>query len=115
MLINKNKKDCNHPTCQGGKCRRLKAKPISKRSKAMADQMKIYNQRRRKFLIEWYLCDVVTCENHSTEIHHKKGRGKYLLDETTWMAVCRVCHAQIENNPEWAKAKGYSLSRLSCG
>jgi hypothetical protein len=105
---------CKHPTCNG-KCRRVKKRAISKRSKKMADQMKVYNQRRRKFLIANPVCAVLICDNWSTDVHHKMGRGKYLLDETTWMPVCRTCHAQIENNPEWAKSMGYSLSRLSCG
>lgn len=49
----------------------------------------------------------------TTEIHHKKGRvGSLFLDTNFWLAVSRGGHLEIENNPEWAKQKGYSLNRL---
>jgi hypothetical protein len=40
-----------------------------------------------------------------------KGRGKYHLDTSTWLSVCRNCHDWIEKNPEEAKELGYSQSR----
>ncbi len=47
----------------------------------------------------------------STEIHHKKGRGKYLLDTRYFMAV-RSGHAfYIHGNTKDAYAKGYMLDR----
>lgn len=49
-----------------------------------------------------------------TDIHHQKGRiGKNLLDQSTWLPVCRNCHDRIENEPEMAKEKGFSKSRLN--
>jgi hypothetical protein len=101
---------CKHPTCNG-KCRRVKKRAISKRSKKMADQMKVYNQRRRKFLIANPVC-AVTGEP-STEIHHKAGRiGRLLLEESLWLAVSRRGHTWIEEHPKEAKELGYSQSRL---
>ncbi len=47
----------------------------------------------------------------STEIHHKKGRGKYLLDTTTWMAVSNEGHKAIHADPKTSYAKGYMLPR----
>jgi len=41
-----------------------------------------------------------------------KGRGKYHLDTTTWLSVCRSCHMWIEENPDAAEQFGYTLSRL---
>ncbi len=52
------------------------------------------------------------CTGLATDIHHKKGRGEYLLFEPSWMPVCRSCHQYIEINVEWAKEKGYSEDRL---
>lgn len=50
----------------------------------------------------------------TTDIHHKKGRtGSLFLDETYWVALSREGHRHVEENPEWAKENGYSLSRLS--
>jgi len=43
----------------------------------------------------------------SSEPHHILGRGKYLNDTSTWMAVSRRAHRKIHDNPEWARSKGY--------
>ncbi|WP_262885687.1 hypothetical protein [Myroides sp. LoEW2-1] len=43
-----------------------------------------------------------------------KGRvGSLFLDTRYWLAVSREGHRMIEENPKWAKEKGYSLNRLS--
>jgi hypothetical protein len=107
---------CKHPTCKDGICRREKKekKPykIKPRSKKMDKQMKEYNQKREAFLRANPIC-VVTGEK-ATEIHHSAGRiGKMLLDETYWKPVSRKGHIHIEENPDWAKERGYSISRLS--
>jgi hypothetical protein len=41
-----------------------------------------------------------------------KGRGKYHLDTTTWLALCRSCHMWIEENPDASEEFGYTKSRL---
>jgi len=60
------------------------------------------------------MCQAKThvCTLKSTDVHHMKGRGKYLNDTSTWLSVCRTCHEWIENNPKDAKELGYSISRL---
>ena len=50
---------------------------------------------------------VVGIAPRSTEIHHMKGRGKYLLDESTWLAVGRENHERIEKNKKWAESMGF--------
>lgn len=62
--------------------------------------------------------------NLATEVHHKKGRVGYaddwarrngiplLIDVRYFLPVSREGHNKIENNPEWAKALGYSHDRL---
>jgi len=57
---------------------------------------------------------VPECTGCSQEltIHHSKGRGKYLLDTTTWVALCIHCHMYVETHPEEAKALGYSDTRI---
>ena len=47
----------------------------------------------------------------ATDVHHMKGRGKYHLDTTTWLAVCRNCHMWIEENTVDAIELGFSLPR----
>lgn len=49
----------------------------------------------------------------TTDVHHRKGRGEYLLDESSWLPVCRECHVWINENNKQAMALGLSESRLS--
>ncbi len=42
----------------------------------------------------------------STDVHHVKGRGKFYLDESTWMAVSRESHRWIHNHPKEARELG---------
>lgn len=42
----------------------------------------------------------------STEIHHVKGRGKHLNDESSWLAVSRPTHNFIHANPSKARLMG---------
>ena len=52
----------------------------------------------------------------ATEVHHKTGRiGGDLLDSRYFMGVCSPCHRRIHDNPEWAFAQGYLVSRLAWG
>jgi len=52
-------------------------------------------------------------EKRATEVHHKRGRGKFLNDVSTWLAVSREGHERIEANPLWARDNGFSESRLA--
>jgi hypothetical protein len=45
----------------------------------------------------------------ATDVHHVKKRGKYMLDVSTWLAVCRETHIKIHQNPAWARANGYLM------
>lgn len=45
------------------------------------------------------------------DIHHRRGRGKYLLDTSTWMAVSRAGHDAIHANPKESYEKGYMMPR----
>ncbi len=107
-------------------------KPVSaKRAKLN----KIYSALRKKFLEDHPYCQFDIAERFggldqvsgmelmlrvsipnwvtvpSCDIHHKRGRGKYLLDTTTWMAVSREAHDKIHADPKTAYAKGYMLQR----
>ena len=54
---------------------------------------------------------IFECTLKATDIHHKQGRGKYHLDTSTWLSVCRNCHNYIEHHPEEAKELGYTSIR----
>ena len=72
-----------------------------------------YKKKRNLFLTENPNCQarLPGCTLKSTDVHHKKGRGKYLLDTSTWLSCCRKCHTWIELNPLMAKELGFSLNR----
>lgn len=86
-------------------------KPISdKRAKLNA----IYNVAAAQFKKDNPVCQCqVKCNGDPTEdVHHKKGRGEYLLDVATYLATCRACHQYIETHVKWAKENGFSEDRL---
>ena len=85
---------------------------IAHRSKKRSKQEGRYSYLRKEYLRQNDRCEC--CNLMATEIHHKKGRvGKLLTDVEFFMSVCRACHETIELHPDWAKEKGYSISRLS--
>jgi ElaB/YqjD/DUF883 family membrane-anchored ribosome-binding protein len=52
------------------------------------------------------------CTGKTESVHHKRGRGRYLLDVSMFLPCCLSCHTYIENHPEEAKERGWSESRL---
>lgn len=52
------------------------------------------------------------CTKETDDCQHLRGRGKYLMDETTWMPVCRSCHTYINDHSKEAYENGWALSRL---
>lgn len=89
-----------------------KQKPIKKVSENMGKTLNVYSHEKRIFLIENPNCAVYP-NLPSDDVHHKKGRAtiELLLDKVYWLPVSRKAHIRIENNPEWAKEKGFSLMR----
>ena len=88
-------------------------KPIPKISQKRKIENAKYIVLRIEFLgkKENSICPVTG--EKTTEIHHKKGRvGSLFLDTKFWLGVSRNGHLKIENNPEWAKEKGFSENRL---
>lgn len=75
----------------------------AKRAKEGAE----YRRKRVAYLTRHPTCQA--CGKRRAEhIHHKAGRhgGKY-LDESSWMAVCFLCHNVIHAHPKEARALGY--------
>lgn len=89
-------------------------KPINKISYRKKLEDVIYKSERIKFLMlpENKICPIT--KQPTTDVHHKKGRiGKLYLDQRFWIALSRIGHKFVEENPIWAKENGYSLSRLA--
>jgi len=87
---------------------RQRIKPVSaKRNSEGAE----YTRLRKEFLAAHPVCQFPGCTcREKLEIHHKARRGRFFLRTDTWMAVCRWCHTQIEQNPTWAKEHGYLVT-----
>ena len=73
----------------------------------------VYRALRFVYLIKYPMCcaSLPDCTKKSTDVHHKKGRGKYHNDPTTWLSVCRTCHDWIETHPTEAIELGLSIKR----
>lgn len=95
----------------------LKSKrtPISKKSKKMIANLKIYNVLRKDYLKDHPICECGRngCKRKSVDIHHKKGRGIYLNEIKYWLAVARECHTWITEHPKEAMELGLIISRLN--
>lgn len=82
------------------------------KSEELTEDLKIYEVLSKGYLLDHPICECCG-RRWSVDIHHKKGRGIFLNVVEFFLAVCRECHDYIEEHPKWARAKGYSLSRLS--
>jgi len=89
---------------QGFKVKGGKLRPVSKSKSKVNEQ---YKAVRIKYLNDHPNCEACGCP--ACDIHHKRGRGKFLSDATTFMATCRECHIAIHHNPKWAREKGYLI------
>lgn len=91
-----------------------KAKAIRKTSRKMATLKREYMKLRAEFLKERPWCEYFLHfgeKRPSTECHHRKGRGKFMLDVSTWMAVCSQAHQEIHFDPENSYKMGWMLPR----
>ena len=86
---------------------------MNSQSKKMAKINREYSKLRIEFLIDKPNCmaSLPGCTLRAAEIHHKKGRGKYHNDITTWLSVCRNCHTWIELNQSEAIELGFSTPK----
>lgn len=92
---------------------------------ARARERDAYHDLKRMYLREHHYCEAEICcgaeverdgvliwyPARATEIHHMRGRGRYYLDVSTWLAVCADCHRYITEHPAYAFEYGFSLRR----
>ena len=101
--------------CKG--CWQIKhGKPIRKISVKHQQTINEYSVIRKEFLEKNPNCQVRLkgCLIKADQIHHQAGKSskKQYLNEDDFLAVCGNCHSFIEVHPEFAKANGFSKSRL---
>ena len=117
-----------HEACRGKGCPECgnrgwvmpspkKRAPIPPKALGRALEDAEYARLRRIFLTKYRICQCRgpngPCRNASTQVHHRRRRGPFYLDVSTWMSVCMGCHDVIEKNGIWAKAMGYTHSPIS--
>lgn len=86
----------------------LKRTRLRRVSKKRAVESLIYYEKRNAFLAARPFCEFESCHYHSRDVHHMQGRGgSNYLDETTWMAICRLHHNLIHDFPNKARKLGY--------
>lgn len=91
-----------------------KPKPIKPRNAKRAKQEKEYSKLRKEYLEENPICKFKGCYLEATTVHHQEGRiGYRLTDKSKFIGLCMEHHEYIERNPNFAKANGYSKSRLT--
>lgn len=90
---------------------------VSPKQKLLLDR---YAKLRSDFLCRVTSCEICTDEwmagvrndvCAASQVHHKRGRGKFLLDTDTWMGLCVQHHDAVHRNPRWAMKQGYMLPR----
>jgi len=91
-----------------------KRKALAKMSPKMKILRRIYLRLKATFLERHPRCQFVTeggtrCRHASTDLHHKRGRGIWLLIIEFFMATCRYHHDWIHAHPNQARKLGYLI------
>lgn len=111
-------KKCKHPTC-GDQCRR--PKPVKKmyRLKRFSAKRRVinrdYNAEAKEFRRLNPVCAINSpdCTKETQGVHHVKGRGKNLMNKSSWLPACNPCNWYVEGHHQWAVENGFKESRLS--
>lgn len=87
---------------------------IKKVSTRMQKLNAAYKVLRDQFMKKHPTCQarLEGCTGAATECHHSRGRGEYLLDDSTFKALCGHCHRYLETHVEVSRALGFTKNRL---
>jgi len=89
--------------------KRSKINPVSKKRKSMIQDRA---QTRLDVFERSSRCEAniePLCSYHATDVHEIKtrARGGSIVDVENCLALCRMCHRYITDNPAWALEHGY--------
>ena len=88
--------------------KRTRLNPISEKRQS---ESQIYKEKATEFLrkFPWCAYSLRIHGRHirATQIHHILRRGKYYLDESTWLPVSAFGHNEIERHPAMAREYGW--------
>ncbi len=95
-------------------------RPIKQKSDKQDVLDVLYSKLRREFLEK---PENSTCKaklpgclgvfKQNLTVHHTKGRGRYFLDQSTWIPLCLSCHEWVETHPKEAREMNLSGSKLT--
>jgi hypothetical protein len=92
-------------------------KKINKVSDNHKETLKEYKKVRKEFLSDHPQCmaKLQGCKGKANQVHHMAGKSspELYVNKKYFLSVCGNCHEILEKNPAFAKANGFSLSRLS--
>lgn len=97
-------------------------KGLRKVSAKQKGRLAEYYRKRDEYMAEHPLCEVCLELNKSlhpdmlaypaVDLHHRRGRGKYLCDERYFCATCRHHHDLIHRHGDWARKNGWLISKF---
>lgn len=111
---------CDHRVWGKGYCARhqylradKKIKPVKPYSDKRRELNKLYDAEARQYRKQNPECAIKSpnCTKHTQGVHHKKGRGKYLLEKATWLPACNPCNHYVEAHHQWAIDNGFKERR----
>lgn len=85
----------------------MKKTPLRKVSKKQSKRLTEYAKVKADYMKDHLVCEM--CGDRSRQLHHKRGRGRYLCDPFFFAALCAWCHNKIHENPNWARATGWLI------
>jgi hypothetical protein len=89
----------------------MKRTPLKRMSPKRKKQYKAYLILKSVLLRKYPYCQVGTCMNKATQLHHKKGRtGELLTDERWVLPICSSCHSWIHDHANEARRIGLLLA-----
>ena len=103
--------DCNWPVFAKNLCKvhqykrhdKKNTNKISHFSPKHLEELKNYRIIRDEYMKTHLKCEcggiIPGCTKVSEDLHHAKGRGKYLSDINYFRALSRHCHTWVHNNP----------------
>lgn len=86
---------------------------IKKRSKKQVKVIRELAKLYPIFLADRPLCKIQSpiCTRNATVVNHDRGRGANVLNQKDWTECCPPCNGYIEENHDWAEARGFKKSR----
>jgi hypothetical protein len=80
-------------------------KRLPKVAKRNASRFRCYAKEAKAYKLAHPFCGICH-DGKTTDVHHTKGRGPFLLDQSTWLPVCRPCHIWVHAMPKEARELG---------